>query len=85
MVVEVTSFHPDADRRDRRDERAAYAQVGIPVYLVIDRDEDMLTVHSDPEDGMYRRSVSYAHGKTVTLPAPVGITLDTEKLKDYAH
>ncbi|MFJ8213977.1 Uma2 family endonuclease [Streptomyces sp. NPDC096033] len=85
MVVEVTSFDPDTDHRDRRDKRAAYAQVGIPVYLLIDRDKDMLTVHSDPEDGMYRRTVSYAYGKTVTLPAPVAITLDTEKLKDYAH
>ncbi|MFD5423109.1 Uma2 family endonuclease [Streptomyces sp. NPDC127069] len=85
MVVEVTSFDPDTDRRDRHEKRAAYAQVGIPVYLLVDRDEDMLTVHSDPEDGMYRRTVSYPYGKTVALPDPVGITLDTEKLKDYAH
>ncbi|MEU3407248.1 Uma2 family endonuclease [Streptomyces sp. NPDC006670] len=85
MVVEVTSFDPDTDQRDRREKRAAYAQVGIPVYLLVDRDKDMLVVHSDPEDGMYRQTVSYPYGKTVTLPAPVGIMLDTEKLKDYAH
>ncbi|EFL16618.1 Uma2 family endonuclease [Streptomyces sp. C] len=85
MVVEVTSFDPDADQRDRDEKRAAYAQADIPVYLLVDRDQDMLTVHSDPQDGMYRQTVSYAYGEAVTLPAPVRITLDTEKLKDYAN
>ncbi|WP_407698292.1 hypothetical protein [Streptomyces marianii] len=27
---------------------------------------------------------SYKYGETVALPSPVDITLDTEKLKDYA-
>ncbi|GLX18960.1 Uma2 family endonuclease [Streptomyces lavendulae] len=85
MVVEVTSFDPDTDQRDRREKCTAYAQSGIPVFLLVDRDADMLTVHSGPEGGMYRQSVSYPYGKTVTLPSPVGITLDTEKLKDYAN
>ncbi|MEV6955782.1 Uma2 family endonuclease [Streptomyces sp. NPDC051183] len=85
MVVEVTSFDPDTDQRDRREKCTAYAQAGIPVYLLVDRDTDMLSVHSDPEGGTYRHSESYAYGKRVILPSPVGITLDTEKLKDYAN
>ncbi|WP_079143718.1 Uma2 family endonuclease [Streptomyces luteocolor] len=60
-------------------------RAGIPVYLLVDRDNDTLTVFSDPHDGDYRQSPSYAYGATVTLPPPVAITLHTEKLKDYAH
>ncbi|MFD4634139.1 Uma2 family endonuclease [Streptomyces sp. NPDC058284] len=84
MVVEVTSYDRDTDRRDRHEKRHGYARAGIPVYLLIDRDSDSLTVFSDPHDGDYRQSPSYAYGATVTLPAPVAIALNTEKLKDYA-
>ncbi|MCF3119338.1 Uma2 family endonuclease [Streptomyces arenae] len=85
MTVEVTPYDRDTDRRDRHEKRHGYARAGIPVYLFVDRDNDTLTVLSDPHDGDYRQSPSYAYGATVTLPAPVVITLHTEKLKDYAH
>ncbi|WP_455351058.1 Uma2 family endonuclease [Streptomyces sp. SYSU K217416] len=85
MAVEVTSHDPDTDRRDRNEKRDGYAAAGIPVYLLIDRDEDTLTVFSEPKGGKYQQHPSYAYGATVTLPEPVGITLDTEKLKDYAR
>lgn len=39
---------------------------------------------SDPEGGTYQQNTSYAYGKTVELPAPLGITLETEDLKEYA-
>lgn len=84
MAVEVTSYDRDTDRRDRHEKRDGYARAGIPVYLLIDRDNDTLTVFSDPHEGAYRQSPSYAYGSTVKLPAPVAITLNTEKLKDYA-
>jgi Uma2 family endonuclease len=84
MVVEVTSRDRDTDRRDRIDKVHGYAEAGIPVYLLIDRDSDTLTVFSEPREGTYRQRPSYPYGATVRLPAPVGITLDTEKLKDYA-
>lgn len=84
MVVEVTSHDRDTDRRDRVDKVRGYAEAGIPVYLLIDRDNDTLVVHSDPRHGTYQRNPSYPYGSLVDLPAPVNITLDTEKLKDYA-
>ncbi|MEU6992873.1 Uma2 family endonuclease [Streptomyces sp. NPDC046465] len=83
MVVEVTSYDRDTDRRDRHEKRHGYARAGIPVYLLVDRDSDTLTVFGDPHDGDYRQSPTYAYGATLTLPAPVAITLNTEKLKDY--
>lgn len=85
MVVEVTSHDSDTDRRDRVEKRDGYATDGIPVYLLIDRDSNTLTVFSQPKDGTYEEQSSYPYGATVTLPDPVGITLDTGKLKDFAH
>ncbi|NNN38333.1 Uma2 family endonuclease [Streptomyces sp. S3(2020)] len=84
MVVEVTSHDRDTDRRDRVDKVRGYAEAGIPVCLLIDRENDTLVVHSDLRHGTYQRNLSYPYGSPVELPAPVNITLDTEPLKDYA-
>lgn len=84
MTVEVTSHDGDTDTRDRREKRDGYAAAGIPVYLLIDRDEDAVTVFSAPEGGRYRSITSRPFGTVIKLPDPVGITLKTEELKDYA-
>ncbi|GHD13459.1 hypothetical protein GCM10010313_38380 [Streptomyces violarus] len=39
---------------------------------------------SEPKDGRYQQISPSPWGATVELPTPVNITLDTEKLKDYA-
>ncbi|MGW7357715.1 Uma2 family endonuclease [Streptomyces sp. NPDC054802] len=85
MVVEVTSHDNDTHRRDRIEKRDGYAMAGIPVYLLIDRDSDTVVVHSEPEDGLYHLARTYCYGETVRLPSPVDITLETEKLKEYAQ
>ena len=71
MAVEITSYDSDAE-------------AGIPVYLLIDRDNLSVLVHTAPdlEDG-YREIHTVRLGGKVTLPAPVGIELDTEELKQY--
>lgn len=84
MAVEVTSSDMDANRRDRVEKPKGYAAAGIPVYLLIDRDESALVVYSEPEDGKYRHVTSRPYGTVIELPDPVGIILETEKLKDYA-
>ncbi|MCX4828494.1 Uma2 family endonuclease [Streptomyces sp. NBC_01016] len=84
MAVEVTSKYRDADRRDRQEKPRAYAYADIPVYLLVDRDNDTVVVHSSPENGVYQNRRPYHYGATVRLPAPVTITLETERLKDYA-
>ncbi|MGI5138299.1 MULTISPECIES: Uma2 family endonuclease [unclassified Streptomyces] len=85
MAVEVTSYDSDTHNRDRVEKPRAYAEVGIPVYLLIDRDYLSVVVHShpDPEDG-YRVTHTVKFGEKVALPAPVGIDLDTEELKRWA-
>ncbi|MFM9368838.1 Uma2 family endonuclease [Streptomyces sp. Da 82-17] len=83
MVVEVTSGDSDTNQRDRVDKPRAYAQTGIPVYLLIDRDTCEVKVHSQPDGERYEMVGTVPFGKTVALPDPVGIELDTEPLKDW--
>jgi len=85
MALEVTSHDPDTDRRDRREKRDGYAEADIPVYLLIDRETCTVIVYSEPDGGTYRARTSHPFGSVVELPDPVGITLETEKLKDYVH
>lgn len=83
MTVEVTSFDGDSDRRDREEKPRAYAESGIPIYLLIDRETAEITVHAEPVKGRYTDVHTVALGKVCHLPAPVDITLETEGLKDY--
>jgi Uma2 family endonuclease len=85
MVVEVTSYDTDTDKRDREHKPRAYAETGIPVYLLIDREVCETLVHSEPEDGSYSTLVRRPFGKHVELPAPVGIVLETEPLKEWVR
>ncbi|WP_371528542.1 Uma2 family endonuclease [Streptomyces sp. NBC_01283] len=83
VAVEVTSRDRDTDRRDRQDRPRAYAYVGIPVYLLIDREKHSVVVYSSPENGIYQSRRPYRYGSAVHIPAPVALTLETERLKDY--
>ncbi|MCC3778585.1 Uma2 family endonuclease [Streptomyces sp. UNOB3_S3] len=83
MTVEVTSHDYDTNQRDRVEKPRAYAESGIPVYLLIDRDADEVTVYSEPVEGTYQDRHTAAFGKSIELPAPVGFTLDTETLRSW--
>ncbi|NLU69566.1 Uma2 family endonuclease [Streptomyces sp. HNM0574] len=85
MVVEVTSGDRDTDLRDRVEKPRAYAEAAIPVYLLIDRDSQEVKVHSEPDGVRYEQVTTVPFGKTVALPAPVGIELDTAPLTDWVR
>jgi Uma2 family endonuclease len=87
MTVEVTSYDGDTERRDRHEKPAAYAAVGIPVHLLVDRDYCEVVIHTnpDPERGRYLDIHRAPFGEQVILPDPVGFTLDTEALKNYVR
>ncbi|WP_441245342.1 Uma2 family endonuclease [Kitasatospora sp. McL0602] len=85
MVVEVTSYDTDTDRRDREEKPRAYAEAGIPVYLLIDRDSCETLVHSEPENGAYSLLTRRPFGKRLDLPEPVGIALDTDPFKEWVR
>lgn len=74
LVVEVTSTKPQADREAKR---RCYARGGIPLYLLIDRDESSVTLFSDPEDADYRQHLTIPYGKPLPLPEPFAFDLET--------
>jgi Uma2 family endonuclease len=78
MVLEVTSSKPLADREAKR---RCYARGGIPLYLLVDREDASVTLFSDPERvdhrDDYRDHRTRALGKTLPLPAPFAFDLDT--------
>jgi Uma2 family endonuclease len=75
LVAEITSTST-ADR-DREKKIHGYARAGIPVYLLIDREEGELTVYSEPSGDDYAQGPKHKLGQTVPLPAPLGFELDT--------
>ncbi|MET7938221.1 Uma2 family endonuclease [Streptomyces sp. NPDC005322] len=85
MVVEVTSYDSDMDRRDRVEKPRAYAETGVPVYLLVDREACEVTVFSEPDGVRYESTKTVPFGKPLTLPEPVGVTLDTEPLKGWVR
>ncbi|MCX4747813.1 Uma2 family endonuclease [Kitasatospora sp. NBC_01287] len=72
LVVETVSPGSDARQRDLVRKHRAYAQAGIPVYVIID-DYDTggaVTVLSgpDPKRGAYARSVRTPYGEEALVP-----------------
>lgn len=85
MVVEVTSYDSDTDKRDCVEKPRAYAETRIPVYLLVDRESCVVSVHSAPDGVRYEQTLTVPFGKQAALPDPVGIVLDTEPLKDWVR
>lgn len=83
LALEVTSYDSDTHRRDRVEKPAAYAETGIPVYLLVDRDNRQCVVYSRPVDGVYASIVPTPFGDPVELPEPVGTVLETTELKEW--
>lgn len=75
LVAEVTSDSTAA--RDREKKIHGYARAGIPVYLLIDREEGEVTVFSEPDGDEYAKGAKHKMGLAVPLPSPLGFELDT--------
>jgi Uma2 family endonuclease len=56
-----------------------YADMRIPVYVIIDQKERSVQVCSEPEDGEYTRRTVSSFGKPYSLPEPAGVTIETER------
>ncbi|MFJ4829524.1 Uma2 family endonuclease [Streptomyces sp. NPDC088747] len=77
LVAEVTSGSTAA--RDRETKIRGYARAGIPVYLLIDREESEVVVFSEPDGADYSKALRHKLGLAVPLPAPLGFELDTSE------
>lgn len=84
MAVEVTSYESENDERDRIQKPRAYAEAGIPVYLLIDRENRECLVHSAIEDGIYTTNLRRKFGRPLRLPEPVAIVLESGELDRWA-
>ncbi|MFE3827548.1 Uma2 family endonuclease [Streptomyces sp. NPDC059092] len=81
LVVEITS--PDSATRDRVTKAHAYAQAGVPLYLLLDpwaSDRPTATLYGEPESGTYRTLQAVEYGGKLTLPAPFDLAIDTSEL-----
>lgn len=80
LVLEVTSGREADAEVDRVEKRDAYAESGIPVYLLVDRHRRQAVVHWAPTAGRYTHESSVAYGEKLALPEPFGFDLDTSEL-----
>jgi Uma2 family endonuclease len=80
LVAEVVS--PSSRSRDRVAKSRAYAQGGVPLYLLIDQLADPATValFRDPAQTCYRTCERAAADQALRLPEPFDIMLDTRRL-----
>jgi Uma2 family endonuclease len=80
LAVEVVS--PWSQRRDRQVKPRAYAQGGVPLYLLIDHlaAPPTVTLHSEPGQDNYARTQRATSGQPLRLPEPFGVDLDTPRL-----
>jgi Uma2 family endonuclease len=74
MVVEVTSSRPELDREAKR---RGFARAEIPLYLLVDRKEQKVSLFSEPEEGDHHMVEWVPFGKALPLPEPFDIELDT--------
>ncbi|MFH8348005.1 Uma2 family endonuclease [Streptomyces sp. NPDC018045] len=77
-VVEITS--PDNASCDRLNKAAAYAEAGVPLYLLIDRfapPGPTVTLFGEPEDAVYQELQAVKFGEDIHLPEPFDLTIDT--------
>ena len=74
LLAEVTS---SVSTDDRESKRRAYAAVGVPLYLLVDRDnlETVLFSRPDVEAQDYRADIRVPFGSDLELPAPFSFTL----------
>ncbi|WP_165966752.1 Uma2 family endonuclease [Actinomadura sp. 7K507] len=93
LVLEVTSPSTAPDdrrpgmRRGGPSKWNGYARVGIPFYLLVDRDpkEARTTLFTEPDTatGEYRAAVSWEFGEPVKLPDPFGLEIPTDEWEPW--
>ncbi|MEO3846201.1 Uma2 family endonuclease [Streptomyces sp. B8F3] len=75
LVAEVTS--KSTAENDRVKKLSGYARAEIPVYVLVDREEGVVSAYSEPSGGKYTRNEQVALGMKLTLPKPLDFELDT--------
>ncbi|MYZ38935.1 MULTISPECIES: Uma2 family endonuclease [unclassified Streptomyces] len=75
FIAELTSASTrDADLVDKVER---YGKAGVPVYLLLDMQEDSATVFWSPTAKGYASHLTVPFGKEILMPAPFNCTLST--------
>lgn len=79
LVLEVTAENPQLDLRHKA---RAYAAAAIPVYVIVDRKDELLHILTSPLADGYDSHQVYAVGQSVTLPGSIGaeVTLNVAEI-----
>ncbi|MGA5894636.1 Uma2 family endonuclease [Streptomyces venetus] len=75
FVAELTS--PSTRTDDLTDKAEVYGRAGVPVYLVLDMQEQQAIVYGSPSAKGYELRLSKPFGEKLDIPDPFGCTLDT--------
>ncbi|MCB5909582.1 Uma2 family endonuclease [Streptomyces pinistramenti] len=78
LVVEITSLSNAS--YDRINKAAAYAQAGVPLYLLVDRfapPGPTVTLYGEPQGDVYRELQKVKFGDEIHIPEPFDLTIDT--------
>ncbi|GLX02805.1 Uma2 family endonuclease [Microtetraspora sp. NBRC 16547] len=78
LAVEVVS--PSSARDDHEYKPRQCAVGDVPLYLVIDPDQEVVRLLSQPSEDGYGDEVKVPLGEKLPLPAPFDLVLDTAQL-----
>ncbi|MET9833829.1 Uma2 family endonuclease [Streptomyces sp. NPDC006385] len=77
FVAELTS--PSTRKDDLTGKVEVYAKAGVPVYLLLDMQEEQATVYGSPTPTGYKVHISKPFGEKLPIPDPFGCPLDTSE------
>ncbi|MFI2613567.1 Uma2 family endonuclease [Streptomyces sp. NPDC018584] len=83
FVAELTS--PSTRDDDLTDKVERYGKAGVPIYLLLDMQEELATVYWSPTAKGYESHLTVPFGKTVPIPAPFDCDLDTSGFRAPAE
>ncbi|QBI54687.1 Uma2 family endonuclease [Streptomonospora litoralis] len=82
FALEVVS--PSNARNDVEVKPGVYADMGIPIYLLVDPRDGSVLCHSDPRDGKFQTVDPIKFGDAVVLPEPLqDVRIETEEFVRY--
>src|SRR5690606_33207239 len=79
FVAELTS--PSTRNDDLTNKVDVYCKAGVPVYLLLDMQEEQATVFSMPSAKGYESRDTKPFGQKLQIPGPFGCVLDTTDFK----
>ena len=82
LVVEVAESSIGYDRTVKAE---LYARLGVVEYWLVDLNVDVVTRHTEPADGQYRRVEPVPAGELVRAPAVAGVSIDHGRHLRLSH